>query len=643
MDRHEFKSPDAFIGRDADIFRSRLDWEQFRLEQWAEKAHLQDPTKADLLVNWKLVNETLEHLKILTTDTQVLKEKYDLELVDDQPPSYDESQTTNGEERETASVNRFKRLFGSNNKFVYNSSAAAKVIQAKNSYTKKLRWASVDKRNMERLIGDIGNFVGQLHSMLDSNIQVEMSKNIQFLLQEATNRYGNLPDLEYLKELVAEMKQTRSTGATVLDTENLDEEIARNFARLLHQAVKKNEVKDATQLLDKGLSPNVEDRIGWSPMINAAEAGHIPMMKLLLERGADPLKGTIGFRLPMHFAAENGHVDAVRLLLDQPNVDPNARDRDGRTAIFNAADKGHTAVVKLLLEQSSIEPSPINESGFSPLLQSIFGHHIEIIRLFLARDDVDANKPDGSYNQTPLWMCASYKEGEIVRMFLERHDRRKDISLDAQSTYGETALGRCARQGYKAASQLLIAAGAKINKVNDDMQSPLSSAAAEGQEEMLEILLGQPQIEVDSIDNKGRTALHRACEADRTKCVKLLLAQEEHAPKIELLDIDGNTALHLAAAKGNKIPAKMLLRHQQLQKEQKNVDIINVQNKKGNTALALAAVEGNSDRNEAVVRLLLENGADPAVEDEDLETPFEKARDRHLDGIVGVFKEVLKM
>ena len=47
--------------------------------------------------------------------------------------------------------------------------------------------------------------------------------------------------------------------------------------------------------------------------------------------------------------------------------------------------------------------------------------------------------------------------------------------------------------------------------------------------------------------------------------------------------------------------------------------------------------------NEAVVRLLLELGADPRVEDEDLETAFEKARDRHLNGIVGVFREVLKL
>ena len=38
------------LGRDADILRSMLDWEQFRLEQWAEKTGLQDPAKADILM-----------------------------------------------------------------------------------------------------------------------------------------------------------------------------------------------------------------------------------------------------------------------------------------------------------------------------------------------------------------------------------------------------------------------------------------------------------------------------------------------------------------------------------------------------------------------------------------------------------------
>ena len=607
-------------------------------------------------MNWKLVNETLEQIRNLTTDSQVLQDRYGLVLIDDEPPDYDKSQVSRSEE--TESTNRFKRLFGSNDRYV--SNAAAKVIRAKNSKTKKLRWAAVDKKNLEKLIDDVGRFVGQLHSMLDSTIQMEMSKNIELLLREATNRYSNIPDLEYLKEVVAEMKQEKLSGTIDLDADKLDEEIQRKFANLLHWAIGKDNLQDAQELLDnKGVSANVGDRVGWSPLINAAQRGHIPMMRLLLERGADPLKGTIGDRLPIHFAAENGHVDAVQLLLEQPKANPNFRDKEGQTALFKAANKGRIEVVKILLEQASIEPNTSTIDEFTPLHQTIVEDHIDIVRLLLLRDDVNPNLTDKLYHQTALGMCIPYKDGDMVHIFLDRHSRRKDIDLDAPSMYGETALGRCARQGYIAAAKLLIGAGADINKPNEKGQTPLSAAAAEGREEIMEILLNCPGIDIQSVDKTdNHTALHRACEADRTKCVKLLLAHTKPAPRTDITDMDGNTALHLAAAKGNKIPAKMLLRHQQQRKQQiqstgeghedrgvdaQKEDIINMKNKTGNTALALAATEGNSDRNEAVVRLLLEHGADPALEDEDLETAFEKARDRHLEGIVSVFREVLKM
>ena len=597
-----------------------------------------------MLVDWDLVTKTLEHIRNLTSDTEMLKDKYQLVLVD-KPPGYDESQANEDGEREQASVKRFKRLFGSSDR--YNSTAAAKVIQAKTSHAKKLRWAAVDKKNMQSLTDDISHFVGKLNSTLDSTIQNQMSQNLELLLQEATNRYSNVPDLEYLKEIVTEMKETRSQNATQVDADKLDEEIEKKFAYALHNAIGHDNVTDVLELLDKGIGADVEDQVGWSPLINAAQRGHIPMVKLLLERGADPLKGTIGQRLPLHFAAENGHTDTVRLLLEQPNVDPNAPDHDGRTAIFNAADKGHEAVVRLLLEQPRIVPSPMTNSGFSPLIQTIFGSHTDIIRLFLARPDVNPNEADKTYNQTPLWMAATCNDGEYVRIFLSR--KEKDLDLDAPSRFGETALGRCARQGYLAAGKLLIEAGANINKPNEDGQTPLSAAAATGQELMVETLLACPGISVDVADTiKGHTPLHRACDANQTKCVKLLLAHTDPPANIDAVDKDGNTALHLAAAKGHKIAAKLLLRSKSAigggdGKEGKvRGDVINRQNNKGNTPLALAAAT-DSNTNEAVTRLLLESGADPGVEDEDMETAFEKARDRHLNGIVGVFREVLKM
>ena len=587
-----------------------------------------------MLLDWNLVTKTLEHIRNLTNDTEMLKEKYNLVLVDE-PPSYDQSQESEDKKRKKSSASRFKRLFGSNDR--YNSTAAAKVIQSKTSHAKQLRWAALDKKNLQLLTDDIAHFVGRLHDTLESSIQSEMHKSLELLLQDATRRYSNVPDLEYLKEIVAEMKR-ESIHVPEVGADSLDERIEKNFVNLLHYAIGNDNVTEVTELLDKGVDPNAKDDVGWSALIRAAERGHVPMIQLLLDRGADPLKGTIGYRLPIHFAAENGCTDTLRLLLEKPKADVNARDTYGKAIIFYAADKGHEAIVKLLLEQEGIEPNPFTNDGFSPLIQTIFGHHTPIVRLLLARPDVSPNEADKMYKQTPLWMATSIKEGEIVRTFLSR----KDLDINAASRFGETALGRCARQGYETSLKILIEAGADVNKANESGQTPLSTAAAaEGKEKMVEILLSHPKIDIDAVDSKGQTALHRAGEEDRTKCVKMLLGHYPPAA-VDIADENGNTALHLAAAKGNKIAAKMLLKGGGGGGAEDNKADINMQNQLGNTPLALAAV-GGGDRNEAVVRLLLESGADAELSDEDQETPFEKARDRHLDAVVGVFKEVLKI
>ncbi len=92
-------------------------------------------------------------------------------------------------------------------------------------------------------------------------------------------------------------------------------------------------------------------------------------------------------------------------------------------------------------------------------------------------------------------------------------------------------------------------------------------------------------------------------------------------------DNESRTALHRAAANGQKVAAKVLL---------KSKANINAQDKTGNRPLALAAA-GNHD---AVVRFLLESDADADLADEDEET---KARDKHMDQIAEVFREVLQL
>ena len=602
------------LGRDADIFRSMLDWEQFRLEQWAERVSLQDPSHADMLMDWKLVADTLQQLEHLTNDTKLLKDKYNLVLLDRAPPLMKAS-TESDEEK--ASTSRFKRLFGQGEK--YSSTAAAKVIQAKNTYAKKLWWAAVDKQSMRHLIDDIAYFVQRLHDLLDSSIQSQMKQSLDSLLHNATQRYQNVPDLEFLRELTARMKPTAAPGQA---DDNANDEIEQEFKNLLFHSIRKGEVKEVELLLDKGVDVHADDRVGWPPMVRAAEYGQLTIVQTLLARGADPLKGTIGNRLPIHFAAEGGHVAIVSLLLRQPGVDPNLKDYTGQTALFKAANGGHHEVVELLLQQKNVEPDAVTDDGFTPLLQAIFERHDKVVKLLLDRADVNPNLRDTAFNQTPLWM-ASTAGDEILRTLLQR----KDVEINGQSRWGETPLYQAIQHNYLSAAKMLLEAGADPNIPTDVHTTALSKAAAAGSEESIQLLLKQAGIELDIPDKSGHTPLLRAADAGHTKCIRMLL---DKGANVEHADNEGRTALSLAAIKGHKVVAKLLL---------KNGAEIDAQDKKGNTPLALAA-----DKNhDAVVRFLLQSGADADLPDEDEETPFEKARDRHMDEIVTVFKEVLKL
>ena len=603
------------LGRDADIFRSMLDWEQFRLEQWAERVNLQDPSKADMLMDWKLVADTLQHLENLTNDTSLLKEKYKLVLLDRAPSIL---KATDVPDDEKASISRFKRLFGQGEK--YSSTAAAKVIQAKSSYPKKLWWAAVDKKSMKQLIDDIAHFVQRLHDLLNSSIQSQMKQSVDTLLHDATQRYQNVPDLEFLRELAARLKST-PTDCGKAEEEDIATEIDREFINLLFYHIQKGDIKEVELLLDKGFDVHANDNIGWSPMVRAAEYGQLAIIEILVKRGADPPKGTVGDRLPLHFAAEAGHLEVVRLLLKQPTVDPNQRDYTGQTALYKAADNGHLEVVKLLLQQKGIDPLAESKAGLTSLSRTIFGGRPKVVKLLLERADINPNQCD-TYERTPLWM-ASTAGDEILGMFLER----KDIEIDGQSRLGETPLYQAIQHKCLSAAKMLLDAGADPNVLTYEKKTALSWAAAKGSEESIELLLKQPGIELDIPDQFGQTPLLRSADAGHTKSIRMLLDKRAN---VKLADCEGRTALSLAAIKGHKVVAKLLLKN--------NADV-NAQDKKGNTPLALAAEKDH----DAVVRFLLENGADADLADEDEETPFEKARDRHMDQIVAVFKEVLKL
>jgi ankyrin repeat protein len=119
---------------------------------------------------------------------------------------------------------------------------------------------------------------------------------------------------------------------------------------------------------------------GTTPFLRAAKSADIPVMKLLLAHGADPMLGTSAGVNPLMTAAnlatkesdttgryktERQIIEAIRICLDA-GLDVNAKSKDGRTAIFGAATFGLNEVVQYLADQGAVVDYQDNQ-GLAPL------------------------------------------------------------------------------------------------------------------------------------------------------------------------------------------------------------------------------------------------------------------------------------
>ncbi|QQK46177.1 Ankyrin repeat-containing protein, putative [Penicillium digitatum] len=88
---------------------------------------------------------------------------------------------------------------------------------------------------------------------------------------------------------------------------------------------------------------------GNTPLHQAASYGQLPIVRLLLARGADRRSvNTLG-KTPLHLAAELGDLEMVQTLSNDRSV-INMQDKSGSTALHLAAMAGHHGVVQILLD-----------------------------------------------------------------------------------------------------------------------------------------------------------------------------------------------------------------------------------------------------------------------------------------------------
>jgi ankyrin repeat protein len=219
----------------------------------------------------------------------------------------------------------------------------------------------------------------------------------------------------------------------------------------LHLAARNGHEKTIALLLDQGVNVDQVDEEGVTALMYTAARGHLPALKFLLNREANCDTRTACGSNALHFAAQAGKEEALAELLKQPNIDINAGNKVGGTALILAAMNGcHDAVHRLL--DNGADPRTANQQGCNALHATASNGYVAVVETLINsendKDFIDSTTHNGF---TPLLLAAQKGKADVVRLLAER-----GADLRLREKKGTTALLQGARFGHAKVVEVLL-------------------------------------------------------------------------------------------------------------------------------------------------------------------------------------------
>lgn len=171
---------------------------------------------------------------------------------------------------------------------------------------------------------------------------------------------------------------------------------------------------------------------GASALWVAAGAGHLNVIKLLVEHGADVNHHTKNLSTPVRAACFDGRLDIIRYLVDhEANI--NFANAYNNTCLMIASYKGHAEVVEYLMDNEAA-PNEQANCGATALHYAAECGHVDVCTALL---DFGSVFKRNEYGMTPV-ICAAERTRElVVQLFVNRPGLlTKEEQIDALELMG---------------------------------------------------------------------------------------------------------------------------------------------------------------------------------------------------------------